>query len=73
MEGYDIERIVGEGSYGKAILAKNKKDSKKVIIKVSSYHYIIIITILILIVNSKSISRNYHQEKYYMLSRKFRY
>jgi serine/threonine protein kinase len=39
MEGYDIERVVGEGSYGKAILAKNKKDSKKVIIKVSHYNH----------------------------------
>jgi serine/threonine protein kinase len=34
MEAFDIERIVGEGSYGKAILARNKKNDKKVIIKV---------------------------------------
>ena len=36
MEGFEVERIVGEGSYGKAILAKCKKDNKKVIIKVTS-------------------------------------
>ena len=41
MESFDIQRVIGEGSYGKAILAKSKKDNKNVIIKVYNWHIII--------------------------------
>jgi len=33
MEKYDIKKVVGEGSYGKAILCRRKVDSKMCIIK----------------------------------------
>lgn len=33
MEKYEIKKVVGEGSYGKAILCKRKADSKLCIIK----------------------------------------
>lgn len=33
MEKYDVKKVVGEGSYGKAILCKRKVDSKLCIIK----------------------------------------
>ena len=58
MEGFEVERIVGEGSYGKAILAKCKKDNKKVIIKVKTIIIIIIIIMLMLYM----ILANQHKE-----------
>ena len=33
MQKYDIERVVGEGSYGKALLCRRKSDSTRCIIK----------------------------------------
>ncbi len=33
MNRYDIEKVVGEGSYGKALLCKRKSDYKRCIIK----------------------------------------
>jgi serine/threonine protein kinase len=34
MNKYDIEKVVGQGSYGKALLCKRKSDRKLCIIKV---------------------------------------
>jgi NIMA (never in mitosis gene a)-related kinase len=33
MEKYDVQKVVGQGSYGRAILCRRKKDSKLCIIK----------------------------------------
>ena len=33
MNKYELERVVGQGSFGKALLCKRKTDSKKCIIK----------------------------------------
>lgn len=33
MENYEVKKVVGQGSYGKAILCRRKKDSKLCIIK----------------------------------------
>jgi NIMA (never in mitosis gene a)-related kinase len=33
MNNYDVQKVVGQGSFGKAILCKRKKDSKLCIIK----------------------------------------
>lgn len=33
MDKYEVQRVVGQGSYGKAILCRRKKDSRQCIIK----------------------------------------
>jgi serine/threonine protein kinase len=33
MNRYDVEKIVGEGSYGRALLCRRKSDGKKCIVK----------------------------------------
>ena len=64
MEDFNIERVIGEGSYGKAILARSKKDNKNVIIKVLIFYFLKFAMItLTLYHHSKLTSRNYHQKK----------
>ena len=33
MQKYEVEKVVGQGSYGRALLCRRKSDSKKCIIK----------------------------------------